>query len=99
MARGGARPGAGRPKGSKNRLTPAAQETFTAFVNERLETYLERLHELAMTSRPLDAIRALELPFERAYGKVPSEVQVKTEGTAQTVADLLGLQTEGTARE
>jgi hypothetical protein len=87
---GGRRPGAGRPKGSVE--AKASKEFIRAYVDGRLEAYLDRLHELAMTAkRDADAITALRLLLERAYGRVPDEVVLSSEDdTPVTVAALLG---------
>jgi len=70
MARGGNRPGAGRPAGSPNADTAAARSTLAASIDGHIGTAIEALAHIAEhgTSEAARVSAACAI-LDRAYGK------------------------------
>lgn len=97
--RGGARAGAGRPKGSANKLplkSMVARERVAALLEPHLEALVNELLRLALhADKDQDRLRALVEALNRLAGKVPDTIEVNAGSEApKTVADLLGLRDE-----
>jgi len=78
MARGGARPGAGRPKGSKNKVTEQKRKRLADLAQEYTEEALQALvsvvrDETAQYSAKVNAATAL---LDRAHGKPVQSTEV-----------------------
>jgi hypothetical protein len=76
LSRGGKRPGAGRPRGSPNRVSRDARAMFERFLNENLETILD---ELCRTKDPRVKLETLRLIASYALGKPRESVHVSHE--------------------
>ncbi len=74
--RGGKRPGAGRPKGAKDKLTREAGATISELAREHTETALKVLVQVATKSES-DAARvsAANALLDRGYGKASQPVE------------------------
>ena len=74
--RGGKRPGAGRPEGSKNKVTIELRGAAQVFAQDALET----LHEVCMRGTS-DAARvtAACAILDRAYGKPTQQVDINSD--------------------
>jgi phage FluMu protein gp41 len=74
--RGGKRPGAGRPKGAKDRATAAAGATLAELARAETRTALATLISVAKKSES-DAARvsAANAILDRGYGRPPQAVQ------------------------
>jgi len=89
MPHGGRRPGAGRPKGAANRMTPEAQE-FTA---RKLTKMLERLVHLAEKAESESVqLGSLKEFLHTALGKPrmaepPNEAPIRIERTYRCARD------------
>ncbi len=93
--KGGARPGAGRPRGSKNPLplrSTLAKERIAELLEPHLDALVAELLRIALTGeKEQDRLRAIFEAFNRAAGKSPDTIEVKAGSDApKTVADLLG---------
>ena len=70
MAKGGARPGAGRPKGSRSAATVAQQATISELAREHGEAALAALVQIATAGESEAArVSAANAILDRAYGK------------------------------
>jgi len=69
--RGGARSGAGRPKGARNKLTKARKKTLTEMAGQYTETALATLAEIMRDDGAPAAARvtAANSILDRAHGK------------------------------
>ena len=91
---GGRRPGAGRPKGSRN-STPSrslqAQQSFAELVYPQLEAYFEVLDSIAkdMKNRPIDRIAAVKELLDRSLGRPKEIVEITVPGDDTTAETLL----------
>lgn len=75
--RGGARPGAGRPKGSKNRVPGHVRELARQYT----EQAVEELAKLARSARSESArVMAINSLLDRAWGKAPQPIDGDGEG-------------------
>ena len=74
--RGGARPGAGRPKGRRDKATPDQIATLEELAREHTRTALDALVAIA-TASDSDAARvsAANALLDRAYGRPKQAVQ------------------------
>lgn len=94
---GGAREGAGRPKGSVNRLPSKAavlNERLADKVTDRFEELSEELIRIALQGKhDADRLKAIDSLFNRAMGKVPDVVTVEPGSgiTDKTAEELLAL--------
>ncbi|WP_299945327.1 hypothetical protein [uncultured Ruegeria sp.] len=70
--RGGARSGAGRPKGSKNKLSKAKKATISELAGQHTEAALATLVDIMKSAIAPAAARvsAANSILDRAYGKV-----------------------------
>lgn len=70
---GGARPGAGKPRGAKTKATIAQKATFAELAKKYAPDALETLKSV-MTSSQSDSARvaAANSIIDRAYGRVPT---------------------------
>jgi hypothetical protein len=90
---GGPRPGAGRPRGSKNK-TPSrslqAQQRFAELIFPQLEAYFKALDSIAKDkkARPLDRITAIRELLDRSMGR-PKEIVEISAGEAEPTPDEL----------
>lgn len=78
MAKGGARPGAGRPKEKRTIAKEKAREFIIEFVSQRLEPLLNVLYERAIDGKDVAAVKEL---FDRGYGKAPQAVELDAKVT------------------
>lgn len=70
MARGGARPGAGRPVGSENVDTAAARRALSALASGHIEVALDALAEIARSGQSESArVSAACAILDRCYGR------------------------------
>ena len=70
MAKGGTRPGAGRPKGSRSAATVAQQATISELAREHGEAALAALVQIATAGESEAArVSAANAILDRAYGK------------------------------
>lgn len=74
MSRGGKRPGAGRPRGSKTRATADAREKFRAFLDANLD---EILDELGRTKDARVKLEVVRLAAAYALGRPVEAVNVR----------------------
>lgn len=96
---GGARPGAGRPKGGHNRLPSKSTALLERLYDQVEPEYREVVQELLdialgrsmkASKDPLAAqLRAIEYLLDRLLGKAPEYHQVEGSGEAPTAAGLL----------
>lgn len=63
MAQGGKRAGAGRPKGSKNKVTPPIREAFTGHFSESVPKIIKALESLESEPEKYLAAWAKFLPY------------------------------------
>lgn len=80
--RGGARSGAGRPKGSKNKLSRTQKATISELASKHTEAALETLVEIMESDLAPAAARvsAANSVLDRAYGKpVQANVEANPE--------------------
>ena len=74
MAKGGKRPGAGRPKGSKDPNTLRAELFRSALIDKAIEEQ-EALFKALFRQAKLGNVPALKELFERVMGKAPQPFQ------------------------
>ena len=75
MSYGGYRPGAGRKKGSKATHTLEAEEAKKLIIKKVIESLEPILKALIKKAKQGDISASKEL-FERAFGKVPSAIEL-----------------------
>jgi hypothetical protein len=80
MALGGARPGAGRPKGSKGGNTLEA-EAAKAYIAQRVSEELEPIVTKAIEQAKAGDPTARKELFDRAYGRPKETVEVQADVT------------------
>lgn len=74
MARGGKRPGAGRPKGAVNKATASVREAAQAFTNDALSTLAEIMRS---PEHPAAArVSAASAILDRGHGKPTQAVEL-----------------------
>ena len=83
--RGGARPGAGYPKGKKHKGTITKERALAAFKQRVYEDSLNLYEAAKNAALSKEDIRAIELLLNRGYGK-PSESIDVTSGGEQIVS-------------
>jgi hypothetical protein len=86
MAKGGARPGAGRPKDSKEKQTLIKEQALLVLremVLQEITPIAEKLIEKAKTG-DIPAIKEL---FDRAFGKAPQSLTGPDGGALQILFD------------
>ena len=81
MARGGYRPGSGRPLGAPNRVKKEIQ----AVLADLDPPAVDRLQALIHSTDEAIAIRAIELILSYLHGKPPRSVQVETYNAFQVL--------------
>lgn len=76
MAQGGKRPGAGRPKGSKDKATKEAGAQLSELARQHTADALQTLVEVCNNKRATDSARitAAAAILDRGYGKPPQAV-------------------------
>jgi hypothetical protein len=77
MALGGARPGAGRPKGSTNR-----PQLCNALTQAQIDGLIAKAHDLALGGDPT----LLKFILEQIYGKAPQSFEMPGEGEFVAIA-------------
>jgi hypothetical protein len=76
MGAGGNRPGAGRPKGSRDRATAAQGAALSELARQHTETALKALVTIATAGQNEAArISAATAILDRGYGRPPQAVQ------------------------
>lgn len=76
MPRGGKRPGAGRPPGSKDRATVEAKATLEELARNLTPTALKTLEDVAKSSESDSArVSAAQAILDRGYGKPRQSVE------------------------
>lgn len=70
MAKGGARPGAGRKKGVPNKSTAAVKDIAAKYTDRAWQ----RLADLLESEDEKTAMAAVKELFDRAYGKAPQSL-------------------------
>lgn len=80
--RGGARAGAGRPAGARNKLTTAKKQTLTEMAGRYTETALATLAEIMQNAKAPAAARvtAANSLLDRAHGKPVQAVEAAGQG-------------------
>lgn len=74
MARGGQRPGAGRPKGALNKATASVREAAQAFTTDALSTLAEIMRD---PEHPAAArVSAAQALLDRGHGKPTQSVEL-----------------------
>jgi hypothetical protein len=73
MARGGARPGAGRPKDSKEKQTLVKEQALLA-LRELVLKEITPIAEALITKAKTGDIPAIKELFDRAFGKAPQAI-------------------------
>lgn len=82
MARGGKRPGAGRPAGSENTDTAAARAALSELASGHVEVALSALAEIASSGQSEAArVSASCAILDRAYGKPGQAVEMSGQTT------------------
>ena len=83
---GGARPGAGKPKGSRNRATVAQKATFAELAKALAPEALQTLADVMRNSESDNArVAASNSIIERAYGKVQVQEPDDQDAKAQSL--------------
>src|SRR5262245_25447043 len=95
MSNGGTRPGAGRPKGSVNKLPSKAAELNERLADKtstRFDEITDELFRIALHGKhDADRLKAIMYILDRALGKTPEVVQVEAPGAVQDVEKVLEL--------
>lgn len=73
MAKGGARPGAGRPKGSKDPNTLVKEKAMLA-LREMVLAEITPLTTALITKGKTGDVQAIRELFDRAFGKAPQAI-------------------------
>lgn len=93
--RGGKRPGAGRPKGVRNKLTRDAQKTITELAREQTDAALQALVSIAKEGESEAArVSAANSLLDRAYGKPSQSHELSGPGGEPIELDLRKLSDE-----
>ena len=71
---GGARPGAGRPAGAKNRATLDQKRTLMEMARDHTDTALAALVEVALNGSDAARVSAANALLDRGYGKPTQHV-------------------------
>ena len=71
---GGARPGAGRPAGTRNRATQEMKRTLTEMARDHTDIALSALVEVAQTGSDAARVSAANALLDRGYGKPQQSV-------------------------
>ncbi len=88
MAHGGARPGAGRPKGSRDAATKAAQATIQELAKSIAPDALEALRRIITGGQSEAAVvAAANSILDRAYGRAVQAVEVSGKDGAPIAFD------------
>ena len=87
MASGGARPGAGRPKGSKHRATVSQKATLSELAKALAPDALNTLGEVMRDKGQSGAARvaAANSILDRAYGRVPQAQDAPDDADAKSL--------------
>lgn len=85
--RGGARKGAGRPAGSKNKITEEKRQTIAEMASEYTEDALNALVNIVRSGESENArVAASNAILDRAYGKPAQSMDVSnSDGSLQTL--------------
>lgn len=78
--RGGKRPGAGRPKGSRNQLTTERKATLREMAMDHVPAALLALVEVAEKGSDAARVSAANSILDRAFGKAPQAVELSGPG-------------------
>lgn len=89
MARGGKRPGAGRPKGVPNKATRPMREAAREYTEQALLTLAEIMKDEDQTGPA--RVAAANALLDRGYGKPAQPIDGDGEGGAIPVAHLIEL--------
>lgn len=91
--RGGARSGAGRPKGTPNKLTKAKKQTLTEMAGQYTESALATLAGIMQdTDAPAAArVTAANSLLDRGHGKPVQSVVNEGDGEAQPLNITIGV--------
>lgn len=89
MARGGARPGAGRRKGAQNKATVIVKDAAQAFTADALDTLAEIMKD---EDQPAAArVAAANALLDRGHGKPKQSLDIDARVTApKTLSDFYG---------
>lgn len=79
MARGGARPGAGRPKDSKDGQT-LVKEAALLRIRERVLAEIDPIMDALLKKARGADVQAIKEVFDRAFGKSPQSIDHTTKG-------------------
>jgi hypothetical protein len=90
MARGGKRPGAGRPKGRKNkkprRILAIESASVVELARQHSVDAIEALAHIALNGRSENArVSAANALLDRGYGRPPMQVDVSARGRVDVV--------------
>jgi hypothetical protein len=90
MARGGRRPGAGRPRGRKNKRPPGNSITLEASVAELARQHtvdaIKSLASIALTGKSENArVSAATALLDRGYGRPPMQVDVSARSQVDVI--------------
>lgn len=81
--RGGRRPGAGRPKGSKNKIpeaTPESKREMAVLARQHADVALKALIDIATNGQSEAArVSAANSLLDRGYGKAPQKIEGESE--------------------
>ena len=84
--RGGARPGAGRPKGSRNEATKAQQATISDLAKALAPQALQALKDVMLNGASEGArVAAANSILDRAYGRVQVQEPDDTDAEARSL--------------
>ncbi len=78
--RGGKRPGAGRPKGSRNKLTTERKATVREMAMEHVPAAMKALAEVAAKGSDAARVTAANSILDRAFGKAAQSVELSGPG-------------------
>lgn len=87
MKRGGKRPGAGRKRGSKSKLTVAQRRTLTELARDHTEDAVKTLAAIMLNGRATAAARvtAANSILDRGWGKAPQAITGPNGGPISTI--------------
>lgn len=99
MNRGGKRPGAGRKRGSKSKLTVAQKRTLTELARDHTEDAVKTLADIMLNGRATASARvtAANSILDRGWGRAPQAITGPNGGPIQTV-DLTKLSADDLTR-
>ena len=78
--RGGKRPGAGRPKGSRNKLTTERKATLRELVDDHVEGAVAALVQVYQTGSDAAKVAAATAILDRRFGKPSQAVELSGPG-------------------